>query len=356
MSKCENCKKESILISKTIGFCVDCIRGNFDEVWPSIKETHSEIRRVFNLPTEPPKDISGTPCNICVNECRIPEGGVGYCGIRYKKEGKLHGGYPHDGNVTWYHDPLPTNCVGDWVCPGGTNSGYPEYSHCKGPEYGYKNLAVFYNSCSFNCLFCQNWHYREQTLSRRSVTAQELANSVDEYTSCICYFGGDPTPQLPHAIKASKLALEKRNGKILRICWETNGTMNKKYLKQMADLSLISGGCIKFDIKAWSECVNMALCGITNQRTIENFEYLATRINERPEPPFLIASTLLVPGYVDIQEVRNIARFIASLNKEVPYSLLAFHPNFYMNDLPTTSKKHAFECKRVAEDEGLKKR
>jgi pyruvate-formate lyase-activating enzyme len=27
---------------------------------------------------------------------------------------------------------------------------------------------------------------------------------VDKKTTCICYFGGDPTPQILHAIKSSK--------------------------------------------------------------------------------------------------------------------------------------------------------
>jgi pyruvate formate lyase activating enzyme len=68
----------------------------------------------------------------------------------------------------------------------------------------------------------------------------------------------------------------------------------------------------------------------------------------------LIASTLLVPGYVNEPEVRKIARFISSLNPDIPYSLLAFYPQFYLNDLPTTSKSHVLRCKASAENAGLK--
>ncbi|MGD9233966.1 MAG: hypothetical protein PVH67_08905, partial [Desulfobacterales bacterium] len=67
-----------------------------------------------------------------------------------------------------------------------------------------------------------------------------------------------------------------------------------------------------------------------------------------------IASTLLVPGYVDEPEVEKIAGFISSLNPKIPYSLLAFYPQFYLNDLPTTSKSHALRCKAIAEKAGLK--
>ncbi len=81
---------------------------------------------------------------------------------------------------------------------------------------------------------------------------------------------------------------------------------------------------------------------------------LAKWTDQRPEPPFLIASTLLVPGYVDEPEVEKIAAFISSLNPEIPYSLLAFYPQFYLNDLSTTSKSHALRCKAIAEKAGLK--
>jgi len=84
-----------------------------------------------------------------------------------------------------------------------------------------------------------------------------------------------------------------------------------------------------------------------------NFQTLARLIHERPRPPLLIASTLLVPGYIDITEVAGIARFIADLNPQIPYSLLAFHPQFYLNDLPTTAKSHALRCREVALDAGL---
>jgi pyruvate formate lyase activating enzyme len=130
--------------------------------------------------------------------------------------------------------------------------------------------------------------------------------------------------------------------------------MNPRLLDEAAELSLKSGGCIKIDLKAWNESVHQALTGVSNKRTLENFKRLVSMIKKRPHPPPLIASTLLVPGYVDEEEVSNIARFIASLNPEIPYSLLGFYPHFYMADLGRTSRKYALRCKELAEMEGLK--
>lgn len=354
VNKCLNCGRESRLISQALGLCLDCIRGEFAQVQPLIEKAHHASRSPFKLPGQPPRSEVGRECQLCANQCRIPPDGRGYCGLRINRGEKLIGATAEKGNVSWYYDALPTNCVADWVCPGGTGAGYPRFAYYQGAEYGYKNLAVFYQACSFDCLFCQNWHYRYSATEKSQAAALELAQAVDDRTACICYFGGDPSPQLPHALRASRLALERNKDRILRICWETNGSMHPALLRQAAELSLESGGCIKFDLKAWSEELHIALCGISNRRTLDNFRLLAQYNRKRASPPFLVASTLLVPGYIDKEEVSGIAAFIASLNPDIPYALLAFHPQFMMNDLPPTSRRHAEECLAVAKAQGLK--
>jgi len=352
---CKHCGKKSALISKSLSLCLDCIRQDFERVKPLIEESHQKSRQSFNLPSQPPKAEHGVACHLCLNECQLAEGQRSYCGVRLCTASKLTGAAAEKGNVSWYYDPLPTNCVADWVCPGGTGSGYPDFAYCPGPEYSYKNLAVFYQACSFDCLFCQNWHYRITASKQNWVSPIELADAVDDHTACICYFGGDPTPQIPHALRASRLAIDRHKKRILRICWETNGSMHPASLRQAAKLSLESGGCIKFDLKAWNDNLHIALCGISNKRTLENFSLLADYDKRREAPPFLIASTLLVPGYIDEQEVSDIAKFIASLDPNIPYALLAFHPDFLMTDLPTTSLQHAEQCLKVAKDAGLRR-
>jgi len=101
--------------------------------------------------------------------------------------------------------------------------------------------------------------------------------------------------------------------------------------------------------------LHIALTGVSNRQTLENFRWLAQFIEKRPDPPLLIASTLLVPGYIDGEEIFQLSKFIASLNPTIPYSLLAFYPDFEMNDLPTTSRQLAEECLSAAHSAGLKR-
>jgi pyruvate formate lyase activating enzyme len=352
MGVCIYCGASSPLVSETIGICLTCLRTGSDGMINHIREIHRKSREPFDLPAFPPKDPEGITCKLCANECQIAEGNVGYCGIRSVTGGKIRGG-TKEANVDWYYDSLPTNCVADWVCPGGTGIGYPHYAYSQGPEHGYKNLAVFYNSCSFDCLYCQNWHFRERFRRKKKVSISELVSSVDGKTACICYFGGDPTPQLIHSINVSKQAIEDNQGRVLRVCWETNGSMNPTLLSQMIAISLKSGGCIKFDLKAWTNNLHLALCGVSNKRTLDNFKRIAQNIHRRPEVPLLVASTLLVPGYIDRNEIYHIASFIYRCNPDIPYSLLGFYPHFLMVDLPTTTRMQAQECLNAAREAGL---
>jgi pyruvate formate lyase activating enzyme len=353
-AKCVNCGESSRLISKPLSVCARCIKSDWHAVSEHVAAVHATGRLRFGLPKRPPRAVDGVECSFCANRCLIPPDSIGYCGHRRREGDRITGGTAA-ANVSWYYDSLPTNCVGDWVCAGGTGCGYPEYSHSKGPEHGYKNLAVFFRACSFDCLFCQNWQYRLESTRGANADIDDLVDAVDERTSCICYFGGDPSPQLPYSIAASVRARRNNPGHILRICWETNGSMNPSMLGKMARLSLESGGCIKFDLKAWDERLHLALCGVSNRQTLKNFATLAEITRVRRDPAPLLASTLLVPGYIDDAEVGGIAAFIAKLSPDIPYSLLAFHPQFMMDDLPVTCRNHAESCLQAALSAGLKR-
>ncbi len=354
---CALCGKRSRLISAHLGVCGPCVRSRPQEALPLIRKAHERVRREFAQPAAPPHTARGVRCALCVHECQIGEGEVGYCGLRTVRGGRLiHlAGTAQRGLLHWYRDPLPTNCVAMWVCAGRGHRGM-------------HNLAVFYGSCVLNCLFCQNWHYRDllpddaeiahtqqslgaiaPSLLARGISAQELADKANPRTFCVCYFGGDPAAQMPHALASARLLAERG----IAICWETAGTANPRLMEKAVTLSLRSNGTVKFDLKAFDETLHIALTGTSNRRTLENFARAARRFHERPEPPLVVASTLLVPGYVDAEEVHQIARFIARFSPNIPYALLAFAPNFFMPDLPTTSVRHAEEALAAARAAGL---
>ncbi|MFX1238955.1 MAG: radical SAM protein, partial [Promethearchaeota archaeon] len=136
-----------------------------------------------------------------------------------------------------------------------------------------------------------------------------------------------------------------------RICFEWNGSGRQDLVEKCMKLAIRTGGNIKFDLKSFNEKLNLALCGVSNNRTLENFKYLAenffgTRGNDMPE---LSGCTLMVPGYVNHEEVELIAKFISEINPEIPYSLLVFHGDYQMRDLGITSRKQALKSLEVAQ-------
>jgi pyruvate formate lyase activating enzyme len=339
---CRLCGTHSRLIAAQLGVCLACIRHDPQEALRIAATAHAVARALFGLPPQPPRTEGGRHCGLCVQDCVIGEGERGYCGLREVRPGEpgrlRHlAGTPSRGHLHWYRDPLPTNCVADPVCAGHT-------------QRGKHNLAVFYASCTIDCLYCQNYQFRETDPARSTcLTAAELADAANPRTYCVCYFGGDPASQMGHALAASRLLAERG----VVVCWETNGTARPRLMDRAMDLSLSTGGCVKFDLKAHDDALHRALTGASNHQTLENFSRGAARFDERPTPPPVIASTLLVPGYVDVQEVGRIARFIADLNPAIPYVLLGFAPQFLFPDLPRTSVRHAEEAEAAARAAGL---
>ncbi|MFX0093340.1 MAG: radical SAM protein [Candidatus Hodarchaeota archaeon] len=334
--QCQICGEKGVLTAQAIGVCPECIRKAPEKTLSMVQDAHAQSRRHYGLLPSPPKD-KGVLCNQCANQCKIPEGQTGYCGVRINNNGKLvskageNKAYLHT-----YLDSLPTNCCASYFCPG--------------TQRGELNLAAFLYSCSFNCLFCQNSSHKALSSAPVMHINQVVrqAEKNDKIT-CICWFGGSPEPQLPFALEVSQIAYEKiapqRN---FRVCWEWNGGGNPSLVKKALNLALESGGNAKFDLKCFSPILSKILLGVENKRSFENFRMCAEEFYDQRSEPVLTATTLLVPGYVDDKEVEFIAKFIADLNPSIPYSLLVFHPDWMLSDLPYTPRNQVEKCYQAA--------
>jgi len=356
LGRCRICHERSPTVSSKLGVCLQCIRETPERALEVTDKVHAESRQKFGLPPKPPQASDGLSCGMCANDCKIPLGERGFCGLVFNLGGRLirKGGTAKAGILDWYYDPLPTNCVAWWFCSGCTGAGYPNFAYKPSAEIGYSNLAVFYGACSLDCLYCQNWHYKHLSVKLEPVvSAESLAAKADSHVSCICYFGGDPSVQMPHALKTSQLASQRARDeeRILRVCWETNGYWKREFALKAAELSLKSGGVVKFDLKAWNPNLNRAMSGVSSVPTLESFRMIGDRsLEQRAEVPVLTASTLLVPGYVDAEEVEGLARFVADIDSRIPYTLLAFYPHYMLTDLPTTSRDLAYRCLEAASE------
>ena len=346
MGRCRACGFVSDEISEAIGLCVKCLRENPSLSLEAVKRIREEWRKSLNLPLYPPRSGNIT-CHMCVNECSIPEGDFGYCGIIKNEGGRfstISGGF-NRAYLHWYFDPLPTNCVAAPVCPEREN-------------YGFYNLAVFFAGCNLDCLFCQNIHHKYMIKDGKVRTNEGVILSdeelfkiaMDPRVVCVCFFGGDPIPHMAYTIKvARKIIRYSKKGK--RVCWETNGLMDTKITENVAKLCAETGGKVKVDWKAYSPTLYQILTGVDGEKAVER---LKENVMILSKYGVLVVSTLVVPHYIDAVEIGSIARFLASIDPDIPYILLGFAPQHLMFDIPTTSRKQMEEVYSAALSAGLK--
>ncbi len=325
MEICSLCKRNRA--AKILRVCRECLLEGLGE--DLIERAHRYSRSLYNLPS---KLDRGKECNLCPRRCKIEEGKFGYCGLVENKNGKLIFHSNHQkGLLEYYFDPLPTNCVAAPVCP-----------LCKLAS-GY-NLAVFYCSCNLDCLFCQNYQWKERLVNKQFwITTSHLQLEANK-ASCICFFGGDPSVQAIHSISVGERIKDK-----VCICWETNGIVNRKILKIWIDIAIESGGIIKFDFKAYNEEIYKALTGFTNKPLLRNLKIFKAAEYER-DYPLLVCSTLLVPEYVTPDEVKLIAEYLAEIDENIPLVLLAYCPHYLMRDIGFTKKEIALQSYKLAKE------
>jgi pyruvate formate lyase activating enzyme len=64
--------------------------------------------------------------------------------------------------------------------------------------------------------------------------------------------------------------------------------------------------------------------------------------------------TLIVPGHNDSdEELRDAARFLASLSPDLPWHVTAFHPDYRMSDTPATPVPKLLRAAEIGHEEGL---
>ena len=77
---------------------------------------------------------------------------------------------------------------------------------------------------------------------------------------------------------------------------------------------------VLFSLKAYSDDIHRDYTGRSNKKILENF------ITVYRSGKKLQAISLIIPDYIDAYEIERIARFIASVDKNIPLTLHAFFP------------------------------
>jgi pyruvate formate lyase activating enzyme len=107
-------------------------------------------------------------------------------------------------------------------------------------------------------------------------------------------------------------------------------------------------GAYKVDLKCFQDANYRKLGGV-----LDNVKQSIRMIHERGI--WLEVLTLVIPGFNNSDdELRAIARFIASIDPRIPWHVTAFHQDYRMTDPDDTRPEHLVRAAELGAGEGLK--
>lgn len=178
--------------------------------------------------------------------------------------------------------------------------------------------------CNFHCKGCFR-PARDEGGTR--LTAEETLERMER--ACLNYYGkvpseamitgGEPTLNRDYLLSLVKGLKEKGFEKIVLM---TNGYelgVDEDYVNELEEAGLTEA---HVDLKAFSEDVHRWYTGKSNEPVLRAIEKLdASGIK-------LLVQTVYMPGIVDDAEIEKIAKFFASVNKNIKYRINPFVPIF----------------------------
>lgn len=159
----------------------------------------------------------------------------------------------------------------------------------------------------------------------------------------ISFTGGDLACQPEFYVQAAKEI--KSLDKDLWVLFETNG-----YGLTPKNLDLFKEGGIDsfwLDIKAYDDKVHKRLTGASNKRILR----LPGEILDRGF--VLEVSSLYIPGWVETDQISDIAELLAQVDSTIPFAIIAFFPEHKLTNVPSPNFQQMVEAYYATRDAGL---
>ena len=269
-------------------------------------------------------------CHVCFRHCEIKEGGVGFCGGRTVKNGRVEAF--NYGRITGLAlDPIEKKPLSRF---------YP----------GSKILSVGSFGCNLRCPFCQNhdisWSEEAMRLARtaETVSPRELTDLAVKAKSRgnigVAFTYNEPLIGYEYVRDTAKLA--KAEG--LKTAMVTNGTAELPILEELAPCI----DAMNIDLKGFTDrYYNRVLGGSRKQAT--------AFIEEAVKHCHVELTTLIVPGENDgEEEMRALSAWVGQLKnpdgESVPLHISRFFPRFRMTDRPATEVKTVYRLAEIARE------
>lgn len=264
-------------------------------------------------------------CYACGHRCVIRDGGRGVCKVRYNDGGALR--VPHGYVGALQVDPIEKKPF-NHIMPG--------------------TLALSFGmlGCDLHCSYCQNWdisqHGRDQDAGRDPliISAQQLiANGRARGARAVASTYNEPLITSEWAVNVFKQARQAG----MRTLYISNGNGTKEvidYLRPHLD-------GYKIDLKSMRDKTYRQL-GAVLQSILDTIRWV------HEAGLWLEIVTLVIPGFNDsTEELWDAARYIASVSRDIPWHVTAFHPDYRMTDPPATAAEQLIRAAEIGAEAGL---
>ncbi len=258
-------------------------------------------------------------CLACSHKCLISEGKTGICGVRKNIKGDLF--LLVYGLVIAEHiDPIEKK---------------PLY-HFLPNTYSYSIGTI---GCNFKCKFCQNWEISQmkKIIGEKTTSKKIIKQAFETGCKSIAYTYNEPTIFAEFVHDTAKLAKEKG----LKNIMVTNGFMTRECLDYLAPYI----DAMNIDLKSFRDSFYKKICSARLQPVLDTIK------RAYKKGIHIEITTLIIPDENDSkQELEKIAKFIASVDKKIPWHISRFFPYYKMMDKKVTS----FKTLKLAEKIGKK--
>lgn len=265
-------------------------------------------------------------CVACGHRCLLAEGRRGICKVRFNLNGQLRVPFGYVASVQ--SDPVekkPFNHV------------YP----------GSDALTFGMMGCDFHCSYCQNWVTSQALRDAaslapvQSTTPAQLVNTGLRLGARLMVSSyNEPLITAEWAVAVFQAA--KAAG--LACAFVSNGNATPEALDFLRPWIV----AYKIDLKSFDERRYRTLGG-----TLEHVTEGIRLVHERGL--WLEVVTLVVPGFNDSEtELRGIAKFLASVSRDIPWHVTAFHKDYKMTEPPNTNASQLTRAAEIGVEEGLR--
>ncbi|MBN7572564.1 AmmeMemoRadiSam system radical SAM enzyme [Clostridium sp. 2-1] len=248
-------------------------------------------------------------CRICPHNCLIDEDKFGICGVR-TLESKVPIAINYGEVTSMGVDPIE-----------------------KKPLYHFKPskdiLSIGSFGCNMTCSFCQNYEISQGKPQTQYISVEKLIDIIPtiENNIGVAFTYNEPFMWYEYMYDAAKVIKESNTDTSVVVV--TNGYINEGPLKKL----LPYVDAMNIDLKGYTNRYYNNICGAKLEPVLET-------IKRCSEYCHVEITTLLVSEENDsLEEARQIAEFIASVNENIPLHLSRYFPRYKMENEATKIEK-----------------